>query len=223
MDAERAICQMLRMYNRRDDDHTVGNYLQISANYSDEEVIRAIKKLVAENVTLPLPRALLALLARNRRATSPSDPCDECKGSGVKRWECKTHNGIEFFERGWYERCHCNSPVTGHHAKMKTREEAKRVAFVYILAKMVGDRACDETVIQTMEDWGRYCWDKSVYDEYLQIVQSVSMLDLVSATKVVRDLDKGLCQSDPVKAARELLGKTKKLPTPKLFNSVGGV
>ena len=184
--------------------------------------MRAVKKLIAENVTLPLPRALLALLARNRRASAPTDPCDECKGSGVKRWDCKVEEGLEFFERGAYERCHCNTYVEGHYSKLKTREEAKRIAFVYILAKMIADRALDNLVVRTREDWGRYCWDRNVYESFLELVQDVTLLQLVNAKTVLSTLDQGVCQSDPVKAGRELLAKTKKMALPKLFNSVGG-
>jgi hypothetical protein len=221
MNKELAIHHLLKMYNRKVDDNTVSNYLEVCRSHSNEDVTSAVKMLISMSETLPYPRTLADILTRQFSASRKTDTCERCDGKGYTVDDDKfDSNGLENFSYGTVARCYC---FGGNHAEMpdiKPVPEIRTETYARIFAGEVAKRAVDGEVIQSPSQWGRYMWNQESFDVFCVLVEDMSMAELVGVTAALKECEPGDCQTVPLEVAKEVRSRVKSIPTKGLFSAV---
>ena len=221
MNKELEIQHLLKMYNRRADDSTVSNYLEVCRSHSNEDVASAVKMLVSMSDTLPYPRTLANVLSKQFSLKKRSDKCDRCDGKGYSVDDDKLDsNGLENFSYGTVARCYC---FGGNHTDMpdiKPVPEIRTETYARIFAGEIAKRAVDGEVIHSTSQWGQYMWNRENFDAFCVLVEDMTMGQLVGVTSALKRFAPVDCQTAPLEIAKEVRRVVKSIPTKGLFNAV---
>mgnify|MGYP003137039229 CR=1 FL=1 len=206
MNKEQAILEMLGMYLRAANDSTLRSYLKVCATFSNEEVVAAVKYLIAHNNTLPFPRALAKELSTaTRNKGDRRKACEYCNDAGWyydNRETCT--KGLKNHAKGTAKVCKMRCTLAPNHPSLTPLVDVATMATAQIYGQMIAEGAVDGNAIKTPADWGRYMWDRKTFEEFCAIAKRYPFRVACNALMVRHVLKVGECQSDPVKAAKRL-------------------
>lgn len=221
MNKELAIHHLLKMYNRKPDDRSVMNYMEVCRDHSNEDVISAVKMLVNMSEVLPYPRTLLDVLTRQFDNRSKEEECSECRGKGYAVDDRKVDgNGLENFSHGAVSRCYCRANAGGEMPDFYPKGQARRETFAAIFAGEIAKRSVDNEVISSPAQWGKYMWNKENFDAFCVLAEDMTMLELVVVIDVLKGFNATDCQAMPLEVAKEAKEKVKRMPKKSVFNVV---
>jgi len=221
MNKELAIHHLLKMYNRKPDDRTVMNYMEVCRDYENEDVISAVKLLIGLSEALPYPRTLATTLARQFNSKDKKRRCEDCENKGYRE-DNREHdmNGLENFSRGAVTRCHCGAGVHANNVNFTPKEQVRVGAYAAILAGDIAIRAVDGEVITSPEHWAKYVWTKENFEAFCRLVKDMTMMDLVLAKQVIEEVDAIDCQTIPLEVATDVKNRVKLMPKESMFNAI---
>ena len=194
----------------------------MTENYSDDEVSRSIKNLIAQFDNLPNPRSLAKDLHLATKVDRQGRAiCEVCRSKGWVRIEDEVDlSGLRNYEYGKNERCKMLCDLGPDHPPLMTREDVRIGALARILASIIAKRALDGEVLKTVSDWGRYVWDLALYDKLREVVEPLRFAQMQLAESEAFNVDVGLCQTSPEEAASKLVELVKGQRVPSLFKPI---
>lgn len=222
MNKELSVRKMLSRYNRRTDDETVRNYMDVCFEYSNEEVDSVTRYLTAICEKLPYPRDIEVALLKEKRKRPSASKCERCGGPGYYREDQPKHlNGLTNFEDGRWLRCYCATGEPVGAPPLAKRGSVRSGAIATIFAGKVAERAIDNKVISSVEQWAFYCWTPDTFKMYKLLAEDMTMRDLLHVGDVLKSFDALDCQTIPLEIAKEIKKQVKVLPDKELVKTIG--
>lgn len=205
---------MLSRYNRRMDDDTISNYMDACKGYTENEVATATKYLTGAMERLPYPRDLEDFLVKECKGTKKKEGCSvgKCDGKGYYPKDHSYDIGLSDFDPAGYLRCSCHY-ATGPNLPMFISSKSELESAITVqLAGKIAHRSVDNEVINSVDEWAKYCWSRETYQQYKELAKRLNLNKLLYIDEFIRAYSSTDCQARPIEVAQELVAKTAPLP-----------
>ena len=214
---------MLSRYNRRMDDDTIGNYMDVCKAYTESDVEKATKYLTGAMERLPYPRDLEQYLSKQCKPDNKMKECSvgKCTGEGYYKADYVFDYGLKDYDPPRYLRCSCHYATGPDLPKFSSSLEELKIAKAVILAAKIAAHAVDNEALSSVEQWARYFWHEDEYKQYKTLANKINLNKLLYVDEFLTAYPPTDCQAMPMDVATEIIEKIIPLPDKKWVNYVG--
>ena len=198
--------RMLRAYGRKSHDHVVESYLEFVRDFDAAHVRKAVTLAIDKSEKLPVPADLRKLVMIEDKPDSSE--CNRCADMGYYEVGCQ-----EFDQKGFriigYNlpiRCSCGATPPQLDRRFAKHNEIRYWSIARLLAQVLAERATKSDMIDDMEQWRAYWWNRENIKTWVGFAKRLGGLRaLVRISELIDGADPDDCAESPEKLCNRLL------------------